>query len=171
MDVFRETIQTIGAVAAAIILVLRFWGEQHRVRTRVRLVEYAQMPGDCGDPDAQIRASIHNLGRDVQVVSAMITVATCGSAPKGVTLPLTLKRGEHLGIQRNYGDIEGELLSVVDAFGEKPPTSSDMENVQAQFECGEGHQHIAKLDRDSKKRLRAYLKAYPRAAAAVRFGA
>lgn len=170
MDVLRETIQTIGAVAAAVILVLRFWGEQHRVRTRITLVEYARLVGDDGDPDAQIRASIHNLGRDVQVVSAMITLATCGSAPTNAKLPVTLKRGEHLRIQRNYSELEGELFSVVGAFGEKQPTDTDLANVESHFECGEGHQHIAKLDRDSQNRLRAYLKAFPRTAVAVSNG-
>lgn len=164
MDLIRETIQTVGALAAIVLLIVRLPAELHLVRVRCSFHQNMKLRGDEDlSPDATFSASIHNLGREMELASVVTGIGEYGEWDQG--LPKVLKRGQHHRNTRDVAKFEDQALEISNAFDVSPMKDEDIYKLNAIFTCGEGCRHEAKLDRAGRKAVKAYIDEFERCAA------
>lgn len=164
MDELREVIQTIGAIAAILLLIVRLPADLHLVRVRSTFSTHMRLRGEEDlSPGATFTASIHNLGRELQLASVVTGFDDYGESAEGMSK--TLKRGEHFQVSYSVLKLEYEADQFANAFDGAATTNDDLFKLSTIFKCGELCQHEAKLDRAGRKAVKEFIAERERCAA------
>jgi hypothetical protein len=155
-DLLKWAVAIVGAFGTGVgatLAVLRFLAEQKHVSVRLR-ASYQDDPD--GGPYANMDAALFNQGRRVHVERIFARVGGFGTSTSNDE-PTWVETGQSL--RRSYS-LDRLLYEADQAYahwenGTKLPRE-EIENVAVEFEDGEGHTHIARPDRNSRRRLKAW---------------
>lgn len=159
VGVIAALISAISATVGTLILVARYRAETHRVVYGATFWEDARPAGEDSHPKGSIRAWISNFGIDTQILGVEVCVDEICFGMDGVSQPLPywLRRGEQLSASHSIIDADVTAAAVASHYEGRNIVLRRGATVL--FRDGFGHEHIAKLDRASRKRLMEYIKA------------